>query len=52
MLGIKKYYGLRGNALNLTISFIAGLDFLYALLLKHSPAVANRAAGCSVMTRV
>ncbi|KAI7364046.1 general substrate transporter [Hortaea werneckii] len=28
MLGIKKYYGLTGNALNLTISFIAGLDFL------------------------
>ncbi|KAI7529660.1 general substrate transporter [Hortaea werneckii] len=28
MLGIKKYYGLKGNALNLTISFIAGLDFL------------------------
>ncbi|KAI7200984.1 hypothetical protein KC352_g19491, partial [Hortaea werneckii] len=28
MLGIKKYYGLKGDALNLTISFIAGLDFL------------------------
>ncbi|KAM0717496.1 hypothetical protein Q7P37_007348 [Cladosporium fusiforme] len=28
MLGIKKYYGLRGNSLNYAISFIAGLDFL------------------------
>lgn len=29
MLGIKKYYGLRGDALSYAISFIAGLDFLY-----------------------
>lgn len=29
MLGIKKYYGLRGDSLSYAISFIAGLDFLY-----------------------
>lgn len=29
MLGIKKYYGLRGDPLSLAISIIAGLDFLY-----------------------
>ncbi|KAJ6091423.1 hypothetical protein N7467_003392 [Penicillium canescens] len=28
MLGIPRYFGLRGNALNLAISWIAGLDFL------------------------
>lgn len=28
MLGIKKYYGLRGDSLSYAISFIAGLDFL------------------------
>ncbi|KAF2726316.1 general substrate transporter [Polychaeton citri CBS 116435] len=28
MFGIPKYYGLKGDALNLTISIIAGLDFL------------------------
>jgi hypothetical protein len=29
MLGVKKYYGLRGDNLSYAISFIAGLDFLY-----------------------
>lgn len=29
MLGIPRYFGLRGNGLNLAISWIAGLDFLY-----------------------
>ncbi|KAJ5099740.1 hypothetical protein N7532_006741 [Penicillium argentinense] len=28
MLGVPRYFGLRGNALNLAISWIAGLDFL------------------------
>jgi hypothetical protein len=28
MLGVKKYYGLRGDNLSYAISFIAGLDFL------------------------
>ncbi|KAK5169111.1 uncharacterized protein LTR77_006420 [Saxophila tyrrhenica] len=28
MFGVKKYYGLRGDKLNLAVSFIAGLDFL------------------------
>ncbi|KAJ6130554.1 hypothetical protein N7512_003334 [Penicillium capsulatum] len=28
MFGVPRYFGLRGNALNLTISWIAGLDFL------------------------
>lgn len=27
---VKPYFGLRGTALNITISIIAGLDFLYA----------------------
>ena len=28
MLGVKKYYSLRGDSLSYAISFIAGLDFL------------------------
>lgn len=32
MLGVPKYFGLKGNALSLAISWIAGLDFLYGPL--------------------
>lgn len=30
---MKPYFGLRGSSLNIMISIIAGLDFLYVMLL-------------------
>jgi hypothetical protein len=41
MLGVKKYYGLRGGSLAYAISFIAGLDFLYVQRNTLQPTSSN-----------
>lgn len=35
MLGIPKYFGFRGRALNLAISSLGSLDFLYDAAIYH-----------------
>lgn len=54
MFGVKKYYGLRGQPLNLAVSMIAGLDFLYvASHVAGIAVVSNRSlSACLDMTKV